>query len=113
MPTEIVFTDEFEVWWDDLTESEQESVRGTVDLLEKLGVLLGFPHSSAIEGTKKLRELRIQHRGDPYRVLYAFDPARNAILLLGGNKTGKDRWYEQNIPLAERILAAYLKETRQ
>ena len=42
-----------------------------------------------------MRELRVQHRGKPYRILYAFDPRRCAILLIGGNKTGKDQWYEK------------------
>jgi hypothetical protein len=51
-----------------------------------------------------LRELRIQHAGEPYRVLYAFDPRRCAILLLGGD----DRWYEKNIPVAERLYQKHL-----
>jgi hypothetical protein len=84
-----------------------------VEMLEEFGVLLGFPQSSSIHGSKKLRELRIQYAGEPYRVLYAFDPERNAVLLLGGRKTGKGRWYETNVPRAERIFADYLKETRQ
>ena len=113
VPVEIVVTDEFKDWWDSLDEAEQISVRSVVNLLELLGVTLGFPHSSALVGSKKLRELRIQHLGQPYRVLYAFDPARNAVLLLGGNKTGKDRWYDQNIPAAENILVEYLRETGQ
>ncbi len=104
-------TNEFVAWWDSLTAPEQISVDAVVRMLEAVGVLLGFPHTSAIVGSRKLRELRIQHRGEPYRVLYAFDPARNAVLLLGGNKTGQDRWYEQNIPVAERIFDAYLEET--
>ena len=55
-----------------------------------------------------MRELRIQHRGRPYRVLYAFDPRRSAILLLGGDKTGDDRWYVVNIPVADRLYAKTL-----
>jgi len=51
-----------------------------------------------------MRELRIQHRGEPYRIFYAFDPRRVALLLLGGCKTGDDRWYERTIPRADRIL---------
>ena len=43
-----------------------------------------------------------------YRVLYAFDPRRVAILLLGGDKTGDDRWYEKNVPLADRLYDNYL-----
>lgn len=74
---------------------------------------LEFPYSTAIVQSRKLRELRIQHAGRPYRVLYAFDPARKAVLLVGGNKTGNDRWYEEYVPWAERILAGYLRETGQ
>jgi hypothetical protein len=110
---EIVYTVEFGAWWESLTVEEQKSVAVVVELLGDFGVSLGFPQSSGIEGSSKLRELRIQHRGEPYRVLYAFDPARNAVLLLGGNKTGKDRWYEQNVLLAERFFADYLKEIKQ
>jgi hypothetical protein len=50
-----------------------------------------------------MRELRIQHKGYPYRVLYAFDPRRSAILLIGGNKAGNDRWYDEVVPIADRL----------
>lgn len=50
-----------------------------------------------------MRELRIRHAGDPYRVLYAFDPRRSAILLIGGNKKGDDRWYETFVPIADTL----------
>jgi hypothetical protein len=60
-----------------------------------------------------MRELRIQHAGDPYRVLYAFDPRRNAILLIGGNKTGKNRWYKEFVPMADRLYDEHLKELKQ
>jgi len=80
-------------------------------LLEQLGPNLGFPHSSGIAGSKHshMRELRVQHRGDPYRVLYAFDPRRMAILLVGGKKTGDDRWYDTFIPLADKLYDEHLK----
>jgi hypothetical protein len=57
-----------------------------------------------------MRELRIQHSGRPYRVLYAFDPRRAAILLIGGDKTGKDRWYEVFAPIADRLYERHLEE---
>jgi len=57
-----------------------------------------------------MRELRIQHQGRPYRVLYIFDPARNAVLLIGGDKTGNNRWYEVYVPIADRIYDEYLLE---
>ena len=59
-----------------------------------------------------MRELRVQHKGQPYRVLYAFDPRRTAILLIGGEKTGNDRWYEESIPRADRLYDEHLAELR-
>jgi hypothetical protein len=60
-----------------------------------------------------MRELRVQHKGRPYRVLYAFDPRRVAILLLGGNKTGDDRWYEAYVPRADRLYDEHLRQVRE
>jgi hypothetical protein len=56
-----------------------------------------------------MRELRIQHRGKPYRILYAFDPHRAAILLIGGMKTGDDRWYKKQIPIADKLYEEHLR----
>jgi len=111
----VEFTDEFAVWWASLDEDEQESVAHSVGLLERLGPALRFPHTSGIVGSKHshMRELRVQHRGRPYRVLYAFDPKRVAILLIGGDKTGSgDKWYVDHIPLADRIYDAHLDELK-
>jgi len=60
-----------------------------------------------------MRELRIQHQGRPIRVLYAFAPQRTAILLLGGDKTGNNRWYKVNVPIADRLYDEYLEELEQ
>lgn len=57
-----------------------------------------------------MRELRIQGGGEPYRVFYAFDPRRTAILLVDGNKTGDDRFYEIMIAVADRLYDNYLIE---
>lgn len=57
-----------------------------------------------------MRELRIQHAGRPYRVLYAFDPRRVGILLLGGDKTGDDRWYDVFVPKADALFTLHLTE---
>jgi hypothetical protein len=88
------------------------SVDFTVSLLQELGPTLTMPHSSGIEMSrhKHMRELRIQHEGRPYRVLYAFDPRRTAILLIGGDKTGKDRWYEEFVPRGDAIYDRHLGE---
>jgi hypothetical protein len=86
---QVEYTDEFGAWWDRLSAAEQESVAASVGLLEQLGPDLPFPHSSGIEGSRhrRLRELRVQHRGRPFRILYAFDPGRTAVLLVGGDKS--------------------------
>jgi hypothetical protein len=60
-----------------------------------------------------MRELRIQHKGRPLRVLYAFDPRRVAILLIGGDKTGDDRWYETFVPVADRLYERHLAQLRK
>lgn len=77
----------------------------TVNELAIYGPNLRYPHSSGIKGTKfsHMRELRILHNGEPYRVLYAFDPRRVVILLIGCCKTGKERWYEQHIKIADAL----------
>ncbi len=110
MSWEVEYTDEFGRWWDALNEEEQVSVDASVRLLERFGPMLPYPHSSAVRGVRHrhLRELRIQHRGRPLRVLYAFDPRRVALLLLGGDKTGKDRWYEENVPRAEALYGRHV-----
>ena len=105
MPWDVEYTDEFGAWWEGLTDAEQESVAAVVGLLEDHGPQLGYPHSSGITSS---RELRIQHQGQPYRVLYAFDPRRAAILLIGGDKTGNERWYDEFLPVADRLYDAHL-----
>ena len=107
----VEHSDKFGEWWDTLSEEEQIDVDAVVGLLEKLGPTLPFPYSSKINGSQysHLRELRVQHAGRPYRILYAFDPRRVAILLAGGDKTGDDRWYNTNVPIAEAQYEAHLR----
>uniref|UniRef100_UPI0033409D45 type II toxin-antitoxin system RelE/ParE family toxin n=1 Tax=Castellaniella defragrans TaxID=75697 RepID=UPI0033409D45 len=115
MRWEIEYTDEFGAWWDGLTEAEQESVRASVKLLGDYGPNLQFPHSSGIETSRHrhMRELRTQHEGRPYRTLYAFDPRRAAILLIGGDKTGNGRWYQEFVPAADGLYDAHLEQLKK
>ena len=112
MAWEVEFTDEFGQWWDSLTADEQDSINFGVRLLQERGPYLKRPHADTISGSAYLnmRELRCQHEGRPYRVLYAFDPRRVGVLLIGGDKTGDNRWYEQFVPKADAIYAKHLKE---
>lgn len=116
MSYEIEFTEEFRLWYEEtLSVGEQKSVARVVEMLERSGTALPHPYSSGIKRSKysHMRELRIQHEGRPYRVLYAFDPRRAALLLLGGEKTGDDRWYETAIPRADAIYRRHLEEIEE
>lgn len=115
MEWDVEVTDEFKTWLAQLTEGEQKAVGEIIERLEIDGPHLNFPLSSGINGSRHphMRELRIQHKGRPFRVLYAFDPRRTVILLLGGDKTGDDRWYERNVPIADDLYDIYLRELRE
>ena len=108
---EAEFTDEFEQWWNFLFESEQGKADARVRLLMERGPNLGFPFSSQVKSSRypEMRELRAQAGGDPLRMLYAFDPRRIAILLVAGDKTGDDRWYETNVTIADRLFERHLQ----
>lgn len=105
MAWDVEVTDEFKAWWNELTEAEHISVERAVLLLEERGPNLPFPYSSRVTDSRHfaMRELRVQHQGRPYRVLYIFDPRRVALLPPGGDKTGGDRRYAGNVPLADRL----------
>lgn len=110
--TEVEYSRDFGEWWYRLTEAEQESVAYTVGLLEARGPALGHPHSTAVVGSRHshMRELRVQHQGRPYRIFYAFDPRRIAILLTAGDKTGDDRFYQRMIHKADRLYDEHLDQ---
>ena len=112
---EVEFTDEFKMWWDTLTLSQRRAVSHVVDLLVDKGPALGHPHSSGIRGSRHshMRELRAQSGGRPIRVFYAFDPRRSAILLIGGDKTGDNRFYQRYVPIADRLYDEYIEELRR
>ena len=109
------FTDEFHDWWNGLSEEQQDDVAHSVRHLMELGPALGFPHSSKVRSSRfpQMRELRTQSAGRPLRTLYAFNPLRSAILLIGGEKTGDDRWYEKFVPVADRLFEQHMHELRK
>jgi hypothetical protein len=113
--SEVEFSDEFGEWWDGLTAAEQKSIDFTVSLLQECGPTLKMPHSSGVGTSRhgRMRELRIQHEGRPYRVLYVFDRRRIAMLLIGGDKTGNNRWYEQYVPVADAIYDRHLRDLEE
>jgi hypothetical protein len=60
-----------------------------------------------------MKELRTQHAGRPIRTLFAFDPRRTAILLIGGDKTGDARSYDRMVPIADDLYDEYLADLRK
>ncbi|MEI7755491.1 MAG: type II toxin-antitoxin system RelE/ParE family toxin [Actinomycetota bacterium] len=109
---EIEVTDQFDEWWSTLTDDQREAVTDRVDVLAERGPDLGRPivdriHSSRHQSMKELRAAK----GGALRVLFCFDPRRQAILLLGGDKTGAwNEWYEWAVPLADDLYDEYLNE---
>ena len=85
MAWDVEYTDTFADWWEGLSEEVQEDIAVKVKLLEKVGPALGRPQADSLAKQSKypnMKELRIVHGGDAYRVLFAFDPRRVAVLLL-------------------------------
>jgi len=112
---EVEYTDEFGEWWETLGEAEQDAITFSVGLLQNEGPSLKYPHSTDVRRSRhnSMRELRSQCKGRPLRTFYAFDPKRTAILLIGGDKTGNDRFYDEFVPIADKIYDHYLKEIRR
>jgi hypothetical protein len=82
-------------------------------MLERHGRELGRPYADTLRESifPNMKELRVQHRGRPFRILFAFDPRENPYLILRGDKTGAKSWYVDTIRRADAIYAQYLKET--
>ncbi len=112
----VVTVERFDEWFLLLNEAEQISVLAAIKLLEVKGPHLGRPYVDSLQGATKvgnLKELRVQHHGKPYRIFFAFDPRRQAVLLCGGDKTGKKRFYESMMPVAEHEFFVYLSTIQQ
>jgi hypothetical protein len=112
---EVEYTDEFGAWWGTLTPDEQASLDAGVRLLERFGPHMSRPYVDTVKGSRhpNMKELRTQSKGRPLRTLFAFDPRRCVILLIGGDKTGDDRFYDRVIPLADNLYDAHLDGLRK
>ena len=111
---EVEVTDQFLEWWDSLSADQQDSVTDQVDLLAERGPDLGRPVVDLVHGSRhhNMKELRAA-KGGALRVLFMFDPRRQVILLLGGDKTGEwTSWYKWTVALADDLYDAYLAELR-
>jgi len=112
MAWEVEFTARFEAWWNSLSEDEQVEISAKVELLQERGPTLPRPHADVISTSRhaNMKELRGKVEERHLRVLYAFDPRRTALLLLGGDKTGDPNWYEKFVPIADDLFDQHLKQ---
>ena len=105
----------FGTWYGTLDESTRNAVIAAVEMLADAGPVLGRPLVDRINGSKhhNMKELRPRNAARNCRILFIFDPRRQIILLLGGDKTGQWRsWYQTSIPQAERLYDTYLEDLR-
>jgi hypothetical protein len=107
------FLEEFQVF----PETVQDNLLAKSLLLEAYGPQLGRPHTDILQGSHyaNLKELRLEVKGAQWRVAFAFDPWRTAILLAGGNKTGRNqiRFYKQLIQKADKRFKDHLQLTKK
>jgi len=116
----VKVTEEYARWFTALIKEDLASatqVAQAVAALREEGPAPGRPLVDRVKGSRihHLKELRPGSAGrSEIRVLFAFDPTRSALLLLGGNKAGNwQRWYRQNIPIAEQLYLEYTSEEQE
>jgi hypothetical protein len=116
----VKVTEEYAAWFTALIKEDLASAvqaAQAVAALREEGPALGRPLVDRVQGSRvhHLKELRPGSAGrSEIRVLFAFDPTRSALLLLGGDKAGNwQRWYRQNIPIAEQLYLEYTTEQEE
>ncbi len=114
MPYKLVYLDEFANWLGAQEQSLKLRTLAYLELLKERGPLLGRPYADTLKSTQitNLKELRVQHKSEPIRILFAFDPKQKAVIILGGSKQADKRWYDVKIPLAEKLFFEYLERQR-
>jgi len=107
----VAATDEYLDWFRSQSPEAQEALLSKVLLLEEFGPQLGRPHADTLKGSKikNLKELRARTQAHVLRVLYYFDEERQALLLIGGDKKGKNEkdFYARLIQAAETLIERY------
>lgn len=109
----VVTTDLFDQWFNEQDDATQEKVLAGLIALQQGGPSTGRPLVDTVNGSAypNMKELRVQHKGEPIRAFFAFDPARQAVVLCAGNKVGNEKqFYKIMIPIADREYARHLAE---
>lgn len=110
MAWEIEYTDEFGAWWAGLSVGDQNDIDAAVRVLEQEGPALGRPFVDTIHRSRHSNMKELRPLSSHIRILFAFDPRRMAILLIGGDKTGHwNAWYERTVPIADRLYDEHLE----
>jgi hypothetical protein len=108
-------TDEISGWMKELDDDAKEMILKALFILKEIGPSLGRPYVDSVKGSKhqNMKELRVQSKQRLFRILFAFDPIRSAILLIGGDKRGDRRFYQKMIPVADKLYDVYLEKLRK
>jgi hypothetical protein len=114
---EVEFHRDFDPEFDALPEDVQDEIRAHAGLLEQFGPQLGRPRVDTLNHSRhaNMKELRFEAAGGVWRVAFAFDPKRRAVLLIAGDKSGggEKRFYRQLITKADERFDDHLSKTRQ
>ncbi len=109
----VLVTSEFERWLDQQSQDCRREILRLVDLLKIAGPTLSRPYADTLKGSRyaNMKELRINAKRLAVRVAFIFDPERNAILLVAGDKRGvsESRFYRQLIARADSLYGDYLR----
>jgi hypothetical protein len=113
----IIFTDAYEAWFDHLLEKEKIAIATDLQVLAQMGPSLGRPYVDQVKGSRfsNMKELRTKVSGHVYRSLFVFDIYRQAVILNGGDKKGKDqaRSYKRLVAEADELFAEYLQSIQK
>lgn len=110
MSWDIYFTAYAEEWVLALDDQDYNAIMAAIELLEERGPSLGRPAVDRIEGSRHHHMKELRSFGGHLRALFCFNPERNAIVLVGGDKRGDwPGWYERNIPLADDLYDEHLR----
>ena len=113
MKWEVEFHKDFDPEFDALPDDVRNELRAHALLLERFGPQLGRPIVDTLKGSRhaNMKELRFDADGGVWRVAFAFDPERKAILLVGGDKSGigKARFYRDLLRIADERFDQHLR----
>jgi hypothetical protein len=111
----VIQTNQFDEWFahsDNVNEDARVSIYAVVEALRVMGPSLGRQYVNSVKGSRheNMKELRVQSQVRPFRIFFAFDLLRQAVLLIGGDKTDDKLFYERMLPIADTLYDNYLKE---